>query len=573
MIYAMKFFYLCIPFLLFFYPVQIHAQETFLNPIISGSFPDPSICRVGDDFYIVNSSFEYFPGLPIHHSRDLVSWELIGYALNHKNISKSLINLHDVQQEGGIHAPSIRYNDGVFYIITTNVYSPTDTSKDAIMLNFVVTSKDPKGPWSLPHIIEGAPGIDPDIFFDDNGKVWFVGTHALGDKDKNGIGEIWTQELDIKNWKLKGGRYSIWTGACGGCCVEGPHMYKKNGKYYLMVAEGGTSLNHAVMIAVSSSPSGPFDSNPRNPILTSRHLSNSNWVNSTGHADLVELRDGRWFMVSLGIRNEFNGKSNMGRETFLMPVEWEEATSRWVQNDIGDWEPLIHEWPVVAPLSGKVERNNDMIFDSSIQNRKHYFYDDFDSKKLNVNWNFRRIPSNNTYSLNSKKGFLRLYLQSESFSQRKRYSLIGIRQKETFFEFSAKMNFSPNTNGEEAGLSLFQKDNNYLKYTVLKSGGDVFLSLSSTLGFEDVKVLNQQLISDFDGQVVLKISSVGSEYNFKYSMNNGKSFKVFFKTQNNIHLSQGYTGSYLGVYGSSNGKASRSYADFDWCKYSNILED
>ena len=184
MIYAMKFFYLCIPFLLFFYPVQIHAQETFLNPIISGSFPDPSICRVGDDFYIVNSSFEYFPGLPIHHSRDLVSWELIGYALNHKNISKSLINLHDVQQEGGIHAPSIRYNDGVFYIITTNVYSPTDTSKDAIMLNFVVTSKDPKGPWSLPHIIEGAPGIDPDIFFDDNGKVWFVGTHALGDKDK-----------------------------------------------------------------------------------------------------------------------------------------------------------------------------------------------------------------------------------------------------------------------------------------------------------------------------------------------------------------------------------------------------
>ena len=197
------------------------------------------------------------------------------------------------------------------------------------MVNFIITAKDPAGPWSDPHVIEGAPGIDPDLFFDDDGKVYFVGTHAVGKPTVNGIGEIWVQELDLESRELKGDRTSVWRGACGGCCVEGPHMYKVNGKYYLMVAEGGTSHHHAVMIAASDDVTGPFESNPRNPIFTSRHLSKSNWVHSTGHADLVELPDGRWYMVALGIRSDVDGASNMGRETHLMPVIWEPAIARW----------------------------------------------------------------------------------------------------------------------------------------------------------------------------------------------------------------------------------------------------
>uniref|UniRef100_UPI0040495000 prolipoprotein diacylglyceryl transferase family protein n=1 Tax=Flavobacterium sp. TaxID=239 RepID=UPI0040495000 len=237
--------------------------------------------------------------------KDLVNWKLIGYGLHREDQATGAVNLVDVQQNGGIHAPTIRHNNGIFYIIVTNVYSPP-AGGSGQMVNFVITAKNPTGPWSKPHVIEGAPGIDPDLFFDEDGKVYFVGTHAVGKPNENGIGEIWVQELDLNEWKLVGERFSVWRGACGGCCVEGPHMYKQYGKYYLMVAEGGTSHNHAVMIAASDKISGPFESNPRNPILTSRHLSNSNWVHSTGHADLVELNDGRWFMVLLFLLRIFH---------------------------------------------------------------------------------------------------------------------------------------------------------------------------------------------------------------------------------------------------------------------------
>ena len=231
------------PFIYYFFILLLflnnnYSQNTFVNPIINGGYPDPSIVRVDDDFYIVNSSFEYFPALPVHHSKDLVNWELIGYGIDRPSQALDKVNLYDVQQQGGIHAPSIRYHNGLFYIVTTNVYSPKDKSKSTEMVNFILTAKNPAGPWSDPYVIEGAPGIDPDIFFDDNGKVWFVGTHDTGNPNKNGIGEIWIQELDLNSWKLIGDRFSIWTGACGGCCVEGPHIYKENNRYYLMVAEG-----------------------------------------------------------------------------------------------------------------------------------------------------------------------------------------------------------------------------------------------------------------------------------------------------------------------------------------------
>jgi xylan 1,4-beta-xylosidase len=279
------------------------GPNSFTNPIIPGGYPDPSICRVDDSFYIVNSSFEYFPGLPIHKSKDLVNWELIGYGLHRAEQCSDEVNLVDVQSDGGIHAPTIRYKNGTFFIITTNVYLNED-SKTTDFVNFIITAKNPEGPWSDPHVLKGAPGIDPDIFFDDDGKVWYVGTHTPDNPNYEGEGEIWLQEIDIDHWKLTGERYYLWRGACGGVWVEGPHMYKKDGRYYLMVAEGGTSFNHAVMIAVSDAITGPFISNERNPILTTRHLSYDHWVHSTGHADLIDLKDGRWYMVALGIRGD-----------------------------------------------------------------------------------------------------------------------------------------------------------------------------------------------------------------------------------------------------------------------------
>ena len=266
------------------------TEDRFTNPIIPGGYPDPSICRVGKDFYIANSSFEYFPGLPIHHSKDLVNWELIGHGLHLREQASGLVNLVDVQSDGGIHAPSLRCHNGKFYLITTNVYSPTEPGKDTQMVNFVLTADDPTGPWSMPNVIDGAPGIDPDLFFDDDGSVWYVGNHAPANASYPGEGEIWLQRLDPTSWELIGERHFLWRGALKRAIwAEGPHIYKHDGRYYMLVAEGGTSFNHAVTIAVSDSLTGPYEGNERNPILTSRHLSYDNWVNSTGHADLVEL--------------------------------------------------------------------------------------------------------------------------------------------------------------------------------------------------------------------------------------------------------------------------------------------
>ena len=183
--------------------IQLFSQNSFTNPIIPGGHPDPSICKVDDTFYIVNSSFEYYPGLPIHKSKDLVNWELIGYGLHRKEQCQKEVNLIDVQSDGGIHAPTIRYNNGTFYIITTNVYYNEDT-KTTDFVNFIITAKNTEGLWSEPHVLEGAPGIDPDIFFDDDGNVWYVGTHSPENPNYEGEGEIWLQKIDIENWKLVG---------------------------------------------------------------------------------------------------------------------------------------------------------------------------------------------------------------------------------------------------------------------------------------------------------------------------------------------------------------------------------
>ena len=550
-------------FMTFIFSFYGLAAQTYTNPIIPGSFPDPSICRVDDHYYIVNSSFEYFPALPIHKSNDLINWELIGYGLDHSNINSS-INLYDVQQEGGIHAPSIRYNKGLYYVVSTNVYNPLDSEKNSQMVNFIITANDPRGPWSSPHVINNAPGIDPDIFFDDNGRVWFVGTHAPGDMNADGIGEIWVQELDLKNWKLIGSRYTVWAGACGGCCVEGPHIYKRKGKYYLMVAEGGTSRNHSVMIAISDSINGLFESNPKNPILTSRHLSNDNWVNSTGHGDLVELSDGSWAMVCLGIRNEINGASNMGRETFLMPVEWQETTLRWVEKSQGVWRPLIYELPVVSPSTGRVDKESPLIIQNTYQNTDYSFFDDFLSDDLKLEWNFRRVPKDKIFSLKERKGFLRLHLDSQNFGLRKQYSLIGLRQRETSFSFSAKMHFIPLKDGEESGISIFQKDDAYIKFTVLRKSGVEFLSLVRESEKFGTKVLKVMELKAYNGNISLSAESVEGVYNFKFSLNNRKGHTDFYKVEKDALLSHGYTGAYLGLYGSTNFGKGKSHSDFDW---------
>ena len=541
----------------------------FINPIISGAHPDPSICRVGDDFYIVNSSFEYFPGLPIHHSKDLVNWELIGYGLHREDQCNGEMNLVDVQSDGGIHAPTIRYHKGTFYIITTNVYNSGDGSP-GLMRNFIITAKNPSGPWSKPHIIEGAPGIDPDIFFDDNGKVYFTGTHSPGDMNSNGIGEIWIQELDIKKWKLVGKRHTVWDGIFG-CCTEGPHIYKEHGLYYLLVAEGGTGKNHAVMIAASENILGPYEENQRNPILTTRHLSNNYFVNSTGHADMIELEDGRWYMVSLGKRNDLDGDANMGRETYLMPMQWESTIVKWEQVSEDRWEPLRYLFPVVAPLTGKVERFTPLPFTDRPQYINNTVIDDFLNENLDLRWTFIRVPEEKTYSLLENPGFLRLYSKPGKIEDRKRFSLVGFRQKESDFEFEVKMNFLPNKDKVESGVIHYQKEWNYLTNTVIKKRKKYYLEQKLKEKGKEVVTLKKTILKGYDGNIILKVKSKKDRYDFFYSLNDGSSFDYFTSIEAIKVLDRNYTGALLGLFTTSNGVLSQDYADYDWVRYKDFV--
>ncbi|GMK39127.1 hypothetical protein PCCS19_21810 [Paenibacillus sp. CCS19] len=266
----------------------------YTNPVILGFHPDPSVCRVGEDYYLVTSSFDYFPGIPIFHSRDLINWRQLGHVLTRES-QLPLKGMLPAGWSQGIYAPTIRHHDGRFYVITTNI---------SIQKSFYVWAERPEGPWSEPIYLEGWGGVDPSLLFDEGGKVYLTGT-------SNFYGEavgIYQAELDVENGKLVSERRLIWEGT-GGSHPEGPHLYRINDWYYLMVAEGGTEYGHMETIARSRSPYGPFESNPHNPILSNR--STPKPIQATGHADLIQAADGSWWCVFLGIRPIANAKRHI----------------------------------------------------------------------------------------------------------------------------------------------------------------------------------------------------------------------------------------------------------------------
>ena len=543
-------------------PTAIQAGDptAYRNPILPGGYPDPSICRDGDYWYLVNSTFEYFPGLPIHRSRDLVNWELIGHGLHRPAQVSGAVNLVDVQSDGGIHAPSIRCGDGKFFVITTNVYLPDEPGAQAEMVNFVITADDPAGPWSDPHVIEGAPGIDPDLFFDQDGRAWYLGNHAPRDPNFPGEGEIWLQELDPNDWSLKGERHLLWRGACGGTWAEGPHLYRHDGRYYLLIAEGGTSFDHAVMVAVSENITGPYHSNPRNPVLTSRHLSYDPWVNSTGHADLFQLPDGRWYLVALGIRGDIERRSNMGRETHLVPVTWEREP--W------EWKQPKYLWPVASPLSGRVEKHYPLPFADTPQERLTEWADEFDNKGLDLRWNFRRLPLPGSWSLTERSGFLRLETRPGVIRERGRASLLGIRQTETAFRFETRMLFEPAAENSEAGLALFQKDDHYASFTVRHARGTHYLALTLATPETGPVVTDTAELDRYAGEILLRAAWLEGEYVFEWSPDGKSAYRELGRLPGDALLSRGYTGAYLGLYATANGSQNADFADFDRVRYS-----
>nr|WP_246561426.1 glycoside hydrolase family 43 protein [Streptomyces roseirectus] len=271
------------------------------HPVISGFHPDPSVCRVGEDYYLACSSFEYYPGVPVFHSRDLVHWTQIGNALDRPT---QLRLPPDTASSGGLYAPTLRHHDGLFWLIVTNV------SGDG---NLIVTATDPAGPWSDPVFLPDVHGIDPDLAWDEDGTCWCT------------VAGVSQYRIDPKTGETLGPARKIWSGTPGALAPEAPHLHRIGAYWYLLIAEGGTERGHAVSIARGPAPDGPFEPCPANPVLT--HRGTRHPVQNTGHADLVEAPDGTWWMVHLGVRARGGtpGWHVLGRETFLAPVTWEDG--------------------------------------------------------------------------------------------------------------------------------------------------------------------------------------------------------------------------------------------------------
>lgn len=496
------------------------APKTFQNPVITGMNPDPTICRVGDDYYLVTSTFEYFPGLPVYHSKDLVHWKMIGHALDRESQNR----LHHERASGGQYAPTIRYHDGTFYIIGTN-YADRGV--------FYVTAKNPAGPWSEPHWLN-IKFVDPSLLFAD-GKVYYVSP------DENGDFQLGV--LDLATDTFVEPRKMIAKGQ-GGSSPEGPHLYKIGGYYYLMSAEGGTGYEHREVIQRSKSPWGPYEPSPFNPLAT--HMNDpANPFHAIGHADLVQLPDESWWMVCLGIRPR-NGRHHiLGRETFLAPVTWTE--DGWPR--VGTDGIVRPEYPAPNLPEHIWEKESD--------------HDGFDSPKLALPWNFVRNPAAADWSLTEKPGFLRL--RGSKISARDQNSPAYVCRRQTAFDFlaSTKIAFTPTAPNEEAGLLVRADDANHYDFVITQRGGQRVALLRQFLQNREASVNSVEI---GDGDVILRISGTDRRYAF-WVQEEGKT-AVQVGTASTKHISTemilGFTGVFVGMYASGNGQANTTPADFDW---------
>lgn len=415
-----------------------------INPIIPGFYPDPSICGVGDDYYLVHSTFSYFPGIPIMHSKDLVHWEQIGNVMDRP----SQIPLDGGRHSQGIFAPAIRYHEGVFYVICTN-----ETSGG----NFIVTATDPAGPWSEPSYLEGADGIDPTIFFDEDGKVYYIGTHPIVEgREYDGECHIWIQELDLENMCLTGQPKDVWQGSMRFVhWPEGPHLYKRDGYYYMLLAEGGTDRNHSVTMCRSRSIWGPYENHFCNPILTHRHLGKEYPIQCVGHGDLVETPSGEWYMVMLAMR-PIDGYTTLGRETFLAKVVWENG------------------WPVVNPGVGRLTKEVEVGLkewrpEKSVSEHKRiYHFGEMD--KLGYEFVYLRNPDRKMYCLSPGKGLILRY-GTHALTEETSPVYLGIRQQHHYFRAEAVVYADSILQDQETGLALIQSNEYYLR-TALTRGAD-----------------------------------------------------------------------------------------------------
>lgn len=531
------------------------SERLIHNPIVPGNYPDPSICRVGDDFYLVCSSFDDYPGLPIFHSKDLANWEQIGNVMTLANG----FELDTTQAGGGCMAPTIRYHKGTFYVINAN-YSHKG--------NYIVTATDPAGPWSEPHFLPDVPEIDASLFFDDDDKCYLIGTGYITTNEGKTRG-IWVKEFDVETFTAVGERHEIWDCALrGGADPEAPHIYKKDGWYYLLIAEGGTGFYHSATVARARNIYDWYEGNPANPILTHRHLGQNYPITNIGHADFVELPDGSWYAVMLGSRNH-DGYKPYGRETFICPMQWE------------------NDWPVVAPETGKVEftypapESLPWTPYPVLSNK-----DDFDGDTLRHGWIFHGAPYQDFWRVEDSKLKLKCLPRAidrhpapvKKLPQEPKepirddcISLVHKHQTDLNYTFTSKMTFKPEAK-ETAGMFVGASLRSHLRVELFQFDGVTYVSCRthetrSRSQWFDRQVLASITTSELARKaweadsIVLKVQVTGKSYSVFYGADEDNLVPL---VENVKPEGLGFGGGIFGLFASSNGAESNNWAEFDW---------
>jgi len=512
------------------------AADEYLNPIVAGFYPDPSICRVGDDYYLVNSAFIYFPALPIWHSKDLVNWTQIGNVLDRP----SQFTIHGAQVSSGTYAPNIRYHDGTFYLVCTVVGG---------IGNFYVTATNPAGPWSDPVVLRNVGGMDPSFFFDDDGKCYIVNCDEppQGQAQYNGHRTIRLQEVDLAQKKVVGEQTILVNGGTDitkhPVWCEGPHLYKINQTYYLMCAQGGTSTAHSEVIFKSDQLRGPYVPGPDNPMIAAYDLpaNRPDPVTCTGHADIVQTQNGDWFAVFLGCQPYQAGSYNTGRQTFLLPVHWDNG-----------WPAILpHATPV--PLTVK-KPNLPSDRPAAVPTTGNIAYsDNFDSDTLAFRWVGMRAPASQWWATSKTAKALYLEPRADRVSGRGNPSFLAVRQQNNDFSSSVTLTAQPQTTNCIAGFIAYQNEGHYYAINVkIEAGHLTEISLEKPPGGRrgvpggDLVMLATQKLPDNLTSLDLKIEGAGPVMKCSYRSGNGDYTQLGQDLQSSF-LSTDVAGGFQGV--------------------------
>ena len=502
----------------------------FANPVLPGMHPDPSVCRVGGDYYVACSSFEYFPGVPLYASRDLVTWRPIGHALTRR----SQLDLTGVPSSGGIYAPTLRHHDGTFFVVTTLVGRG----------NFVVTARDPRGPWSDPTWLD-VDGIDPSLSFLDE-RIYYTRNGQGADPDHPFVyqGEL-TRETD--GFRIARTPRVIWKGT-GGVWPEAPHLYRRGGWYYLVTAEGGTSYGHSVVVARSRAPDGPFEPSPHGPLLTHRGRPRHP-IQATGHADLVDLEDGTTWAVFLGIRPTGGRHHHLGRETYLAPVHWRPDG-----------------WPRMPPIELTMQGPPLPRSDAADPGGRLVFR----RRRLPLGWRFVRNPVRGACSLRAEPGFLRLWGGAATLDDVASPSLVCRPQQHLEMTARARLLFEAPQGGERAGICVRANETFHAALVVAAGPSGRELRLDCTVGDVTTAVGRRVLGA---GPVTVEIEATAQEYRFGGGTGRvrevGRVPTRAFSAESILESTgrHHFTGATIGLYATGAGRRATTPARFEWFEY------